>query len=38
MKKEVMTQGLENTISNGQGAKPHSAIEKGEIKISRKMS
>ena len=32
-----MTQGLENTISNGQGAKPHSAIEKGEIKL-RKMS
>lgn len=28
MKKEAMTQGLENTISNGQGAKPHSAIEK----------
>ena len=29
-----MAQGMENTVSNGQGSKPHSAIEKGELKIS----
>ena len=31
---ERMAQGMENTVSNGQGSKPHSAIEKGEEKIS----
>ena len=25
---------MENTVSNGQGPKPHSAIEKGEQKIN----
>ena len=33
-----MAQGMENTVSNGQGSKPHSAIEKGELKISSKTS
>ena len=32
--KKAMAQGMENTVSNGQGPKPHSAIEKGEQKIS----
>ena len=29
-----MAQGMENTVSNGQGSKPHSAIEKGELKFN----
>ena len=31
-RKKGMAQGMENTVSNGQGSKPHSAIEKGDIK------
>ena len=33
-----MAQGMENTVSNGQGSKPHSAIEKGEVEISSEWS